>query len=31
MLLLDKNYFDLLNLPRVFAIDEQALEFQFDA
>ncbi len=26
MLLLDKNYFDLLGLPRGFAIDEQALE-----
>lgn len=29
MLLLDKNYFDLLNLPRVFAIDVQALERQY--
>ena len=26
MLLLDKNYFDLLGLPRAFGIDEQALE-----
>jgi len=29
MLLLDKNYFDLLNLPRTFAIDERLLEQQY--
>jgi len=29
MLLLDKNYFDLFNLPRTFAIDEQFLEQQY--
>lgn len=29
MLLLDKNYFDLLKLPRVFAIDEHLLETSY--
>ena len=29
MLLLDKNYFDLLGLPRAFGIDEQALETSY--
>ena len=29
MLLLDKNYFELLNLPRTFAIDERLLEQKY--
>ena len=29
MLLLDKNYFDLLNLPRAFVVDERLLEKQY--